>query len=61
MSGGFASLLSAVYMAQHETEEVFDAGLIQASSLIDTLLPHEQDDLQEVLSGWTGTAGRPQR
>ncbi|MBN3561470.1 ATP-binding protein [Aliamphritea spongicola] len=51
--GGFASLLSAVYMAQHETEEVFDAGLIQASSLIDTLLPHEQDDLQEVLSGWT--------
>ncbi len=50
--GGAMSLLSAVYMAKHETEEVFDAGLIQASALMDTLLPHEQDDLQEVVNGW---------
>ncbi|WP_261841196.1 ATP-binding protein [Aliamphritea ceti] len=50
--GGSLSLLSAIYMTNHETEEVFDAGLIQAASLIDTLLPHEEDDLQEVLGGW---------
>ena len=50
--GGSISIISAIYTTKHESDELFDANLIQAMSLLDTLLPHTSDDYELFLQRW---------